>query len=615
MDRTCVGANGRRGPRHSIEAKSGAMTDSGVGAKQGREEPSDDARLLEKIVRVLPLGLCVKAPDGTPLYANDAAIRHGADRLPRPAAAAPSRALVQADEAKAQCDGDADQREAACSPTGRADRTFEVIRQAIVVEGVRYDVATSADVTDQVRLQDDLFRRAYFDDLTGLPNRSLLENGVRDLIDDTRGEAKFALAFIDIDNFKHINDYYGHGVGDALLVKIARRLASQIRRSDLLARVGGDEFVLLLAPIGGVDELGADIERLSARLKEPFFVDGHEIFSSASIGVSLYPSHGRDYEALRVSADAAMCRLKSGAKGGVNFFDPAVGRSTAQRAELEQRLRLAIRDRRLCCAFQPKIDFRSQSVVGLEVLLRWRDEDGVIHAPGDFVNLAVELGLMDDITRLVLAETIGAIDRIDEGFGSLTPISVNVAARQAGDFRFMRSFVEALDATGHPERFMVELTEEAFLHKTQFQTRILPMLRDVGAKISIDDFGVGYSSLSALTDITADEIKVDRSFITAIHRRPRSQSLLRAVESLGAALGMSVVVEGVETFEELAYLEAATRIRYAQGFYFARPMFFDEIPRGAPAFPGVRAAPSPREAVAARNARQRTPRRNDGRGG
>jgi diguanylate cyclase (GGDEF)-like protein len=591
------------------------MTNSAAGAKPEREEPSDDARLLERIVRVLPLGLSVKSPDGTPIYTNDAAMRHGADRLPRPAGADPLPALIQSDDGYEPRDHGADCRDAARSSIQRADRTFEVVRQAIVVDGARYDVATSADVTDQVRLQDDLFRRAYFDDLTGLPNRSLLENGVRDLIEETRSEAKFALAFIDIDNFKHINDYYGHSVGDALLVKIARRLASQIRLSDLLARVGGDEFVLLLAPVGGVEEIGADIERLSARLKEPFFIDGHEIFSSASIGVSLYPSHGRDYEALRVNADAAMYRLKGGAKGGVNFFDPSVGRLTAERAELEQRLRLAIRDRRLCCAFQPKFDFRSQSVVGLEVLLRWRDEDGVIHAPGDFVNLAVELGLMDDVTRLVLAQTVGAIDRIDEGFGPLTPISVNVAAKQAGDFRFMRSFVDALDATGCPERFMVELTEEAFLHKTQFQTRILPMLRDVGAKISIDDFGIGYSSLSALTDITADEIKVDRSFITAIHRRPRSQSLLRAVESLGAALGMSVVVEGVETFEELAYLEAATRIRYAQGFYFARPMLFDEIPQGAPAIPGARAASSPRGAVAARKAQQRAPRRNDGRGG
>ena len=593
------------------------MTSSEGGAEHGREEPIDDARLLERIVGALPLGLCVRASDGTPLYANDAAIRHGADRLPPAdaAGAAPARAFVQAAEGSARSDRNADQPEESRSQTRRAERTFEVVRHAIVVAGASYDVATSADVTDQVQMQDDLFRRAYFDDLTGLPNRSLLENGVRELIEDSGGETKFALAFIDIDNFKHINDYYGHGVGDALLVKIARRIAGQIRPSDLLARVGGDKFVLLLAPIGGLDELGADIERLSARLKEPFFIDGHEIFSSASIGVSLFPSHGRDYEALRVNADAAMDRLKGGAKGGVNFFDPCVGRLTAERAELEQRLRLAIRDRRLCCAFQPKFDFRSQTVVGLEVLLRWRDEDGVIHAPGDFVNLAVELGLMDDITRLVLAQTVDAIDRIDEGFGPLTPISVNVAAKQAGDFRFMRSFVDALDATGYPERFMVELTEEAFLHKSQFQTRILPMLREVGAKISIDDFGVGYSSLSALTDITADEIKVDRSFITAIHRRPRSQSLLRAVESLGVALGMSVIVEGVETYEELAYLEAATRIRYAQGFYFARPMFFDEIPQGAPALRNIRAASPPREAVAARNAQQRTPRRNDGRGG
>jgi EAL domain-containing protein (putative c-di-GMP-specific phosphodiesterase class I) len=276
-------------------------------------------------------------------------------------------------------------------------------------------------------------------------------------------------------------------------------------------------------------------------------------------------------------------------------------------------LRLAIRDRRLCCAFQPKVDFRSETVVGLEVLLRLRDEEGVIHPPGDFVNLAVELGLMDDITRLVLADTVGVIDRIDDSFGPQTTISINVAAKQADDFRFMRSFADALGATGYPERFVVELTEEAFLHKSQFQARVLPMLREVGAKISIDDFGVGYSSLSALADITADEIKVDRSFITAIHQRPRSQSLLKAIESLGVALGMSVIVEGVETFEELAYLEAATRIRLAQGYYFARPMFFDEIPRGKTSFYNFRDVASPREPAAARSFQQRLARRSDGR--
>jgi diguanylate cyclase (GGDEF)-like protein len=465
-----------------------------------------------------------------------------------------------------------------------------------------------------MHLEDELFRRAYFDDLTGLPNRGLLEKAVEDLIEAVSEQTKFALAFIDIDNFKYINDYYGHAAGDDLLVKIARRIAGQIRSTDMLARVGGDEFVLLLSPIGDLDELNADIRQLSERLKEPFFIDGHEMLTSASIGVSLFPMHGIDHQALRAKADAAMYRMKGAAKGGVTFFEPGLGDKVDERAKLEQRLRLAIRDRRLTCAFQPKVDFRSQSVVGIEVLLRWRDEEGVIQAPGDFVNLAVELGLMDDITRLVLAQTAAAIETIDEAFGPQATISVNLAAKQAGDFRFMRSFVDALAATGYPQRFMVELTEEAFLHKNQFQTRILPMLREIGAKISIDDFGVGYSSLSTLADITADEIKVDRSFITQIHRRPRSQSVLTAIESLGTALGMSVIVEGVETSEELIYLEAATRIRLAQGYYFAMPMSFDEIPLVKHPFPSFRQASSAREAVASRTFRQRAAVRNDNRG-
>jgi EAL domain-containing protein (putative c-di-GMP-specific phosphodiesterase class I) len=221
---------------------------------------------------------------------------------------------------------------------------------------------------------------------------------------------------------------------------------------------------------------------------------------------------------------------------------------------------------------------------------------------------------MDDITRLVLAQTAEAIETIDQAFGPQATISVNLAAKQAGDFRFMRTFVDALAATGYPQRFMVELTEEAFLHKNQFQTRILPMLREIGAKISIDDFGVGYSSLSTLADITADEIKVDRSFITQIHRRPRSQSVLTAIESLGAALGMSVIVEGVETIEELIYLEAATRIRLAQGYYFAMPMSFDEIPLVKHPLPSFRQASSARETVASRTFQQRAAVRNDNRG-
>src|SRR6476660_2307638 len=217
--------------------------------------------------------------------------------------------------------------------------------------------------------------------------------------------------------------------------------------------------------------------------------------------------------------------------------------------------------------------------MGIEALVRLRDDEGVIQAPGSFINLAVELGLIDELTHLVLAEIVKSIDPINETFGPDTTISINVAAKQAGNPEFMRPFAQALEATGYPKRFMIEVTEDAFIAKTHFQSEILPIFRKLGVGISIDDFGIGYSSLSALADITADEIKIDRSFIVDIHKRPRSQGILRAIESLGDALGMAVIAEGVEKFEELAYLQAATRIKYAQGFYFSQPIFIEELRR------------------------------------
>jgi EAL domain-containing protein (putative c-di-GMP-specific phosphodiesterase class I) len=252
-------------------------------------------------------------------------------------------------------------------------------------------------------------------------------------------------------------------------------------------------------------------------------------------------------------------------------------REALARMKVEQSLRLAILEKRFCCAFQAKVDIRTQAIKGIEALVRLRDDEGVIQAPGTFINLAVELGLIDELTHLVLAEIVRSIDRINDTFGHDTSISMNVAAKQAGNPEFMHSLAQALEATGYPERFMIEVTEDAFVTKSHFQAEILPIFRKLGVGISIDDFGIGYSSLSALADITADEIKIDRSFITDIHKRPRSQGILRAIESLSEALGMTVIAEGIESYEELAYLQAATKIRYAQGYYFSRPIFLEEL--------------------------------------
>jgi predicted signal transduction protein with EAL and GGDEF domain len=345
----------------------------------------------------------------------------------------------------------------------------------------------------------------------------------------------------------------------------------------MLARVGGDEFVLLVTPVFDAETSRRFIAGVAERLKEPFFIDGHEIFASASIGISVFPTQGTSYDVLRRKADSAMYRVKGSLKGSVSTFEDTLDQAATERMAVEQRLRLAIRDRRFRCAYQPKVEMRTGKVQGVEVLLRWEDDQGVIQGPGKFIELAVELGLINDITFQVLAETARSLGDIEEIFGPDVSISLNVAAKQACDVGFMTSFIDAISATGQAERFMLELTEEAFFTKSRFQAEILPRIRAIGARVSIDDFGVGYSSLAALAEITADEIKIDRTFITGIHQRPRSQAVLKAIESLGQALGMSIVAEGVESFEEAAYLQAATQIRTAQGYYFAKPMLIDQM--------------------------------------
>lgn len=528
--------------------------------KEGRAAEISSKDAFIRIIDDLPVGIAAATKSGRLSYANKLGLAH--------LDSADGQEIIEAD-----------------------GRIIQIAKVAITLESEVCDVRLFTDVTQQRQLEDDLFRHAYFDNLTQLPNRSMVERSVMSLA-EIEGTT-FALAFIDLDHFKDVNDYYGHTVADGLLIKIAERLSTALRPSDMLARVGGDEFVLLLSPATGVNDVAIEVQKYLELLQRPFFIDGYEILTSASIGVSLNPGNAMTFEDLYSNADRAMYHIKEGTKGGIRFFDSTIDVASSERVKLEQRLRLAVRDKRICCAYQPKVDFRSGEVVGVEVLLRWRDEQGDIHPPGDFVNLAVELGLMDEITRLILSETVAARGVIEEAFGPKVCISINVAARQADKPVFMRSFVDAIAATGIADRIMIEVTEEAFMQKSRFQVDVLPMIREIGARVSIDDFGTGFSSLSALADITADEIKVDRAFITDIHKRPRSQSILRAIESLAHALGMSIIVEGVETLEELLYLQSATRIRLAQGFYFAKPIILENNFKQTPLPSDLRQPPLP----------------------
>ncbi len=537
--------------------------------------PEAELRLLKDVLAALPAGVTVLDEHGRFILMNDAATTQlgQSDR----ASALHGRRVTGLELLR---DNRAAVTEEAIGE-GLARQVWLTSHRPALIGNRRLLISSSADISEQKIFEDQLFRSAYYDELTGLPSRRVIEHRANSLIAKNPGET-FALAFLDLDNFKHINDYYGHGTGDALLVELAKRLSRGLRATDMLSRISGDEFLLLLSPVENVQEVAEYLQSTLEQLSAPFFIDGSEVFASTSVGVSLYPEHGRSYEVLRQNADIAMYRVKNEGKGAAAFFDARMEREALARTKLEQSLRLAILDKRFCCAFQAKVDIRSQEVKGIEALVRLRDDEDVIQAPGSFINLAVELGLIDELTHLVLAEIVKSIDPINDTFGPQATISINVAAKQACNVEFMRSFARALDATGFPKRFMIEVTEDAFVTKSHFQQEILPMLREIGVGISIDDFGIGYSSLSALADITADEIKIDRSFITDIHKRPRSQGILRAVESLSEALGMTVIAEGLESFEELAYLQAATKIRYAQGYYFSRPIFLEELKLASP---------------------------------
>jgi diguanylate cyclase (GGDEF)-like protein len=591
---------------HDERTPSAAAADTADAAElrtllhESREREADSRRavnFLYSVINQLPVGLTIQSDDGKTLFVNDtaAAFANAAASPTTDAGAASPAGTARSDEGKSvaanQCAAITTEEHVA-GPCG--EHTLLGIRRPITVGTEPLLVSATLDITARKQAEIELSKRAYFDDLTGLPNRSLIQEHVEHLLATAKPPARFALAFLDIDNFKHINDYYTHAIGDALLVKVAQRISAHIRPSDILARISGDEFLLVINPAESNDELASVVGSLLQQLKEPFLIEGFEILTSASIGLSVYPDHGLTYEMLRRAADTAMYRIKEGAKGGAALFNSDMGRAMTMRMAQEQRLRLAVRDGRFCCAFQPKVDIRSQEVIGVEALIRLRDEDGVIQAPGDFIGLATELGLIDELTYLALGQIIDSLDLIDEAFGPETTVSINIAAKQATDLKFMRALCEELSATSYAGRFMIEVTEDAFLARNLFQRHVLPMLREIGTRVSIDDFGTGYSSLSALADITADELKIDRSFITDIQSRSRSQSILKAIEALSEPLGMTVVAEGVETFEEAAYLQAATRIRFAQGFYFSRPVFMEDLkPRRSAA--NARAMAAPRE--------------------
>jgi diguanylate cyclase (GGDEF)-like protein len=426
--------------------------------------------------------------------------------------------------------------------------------------------------------RESLVRQAYYDELTGLPNRQLFKDRLeRELAHAKRTHSQVALIYIDLDRFKNVNDSMGHSAGDALLLAVSQRLASQVRESDTLARLGGDEFVLI-APGPAEQPAHVVAERLQAALREPIIVHDASCFVQASIGLAVYPQDGADSEALLRSADIAMYRAKAAGRGGVMYFEEAMNRDAQRRLLIEQRLRLALQARSLTLAYQAKVNLHDGSLAGVEALARWTDPQLGAVSPGEFIAVAEECGLIDELGTWVLHEACATYQKFRSQGIDLGHVGVNVSMRQLRDERFVAEVRNALERSGMDARALdIEVTESTLANNPREANELLDTLRRMGVRISIDDFGTGYSSMSVLGELPADALKIDRSFVIECASQRTARSVVEAIVSIAHVLGKVTVAEGVETTGQMRTLRQLG-CDFAQGYLFARPVLAENLP-------------------------------------
>jgi len=438
---------------------------------------------------------------------------------------------------------------------------------------VSHYVEIVSDVSDRVRYEEELALQANYDSLTGLPNRSLMRDRLRQALAAAhRGGGRVALLFLDLDSFKYVNDSLGHDCGDQLLKAVGERLAHCVREEDTVARLGGDEFVLILNELEQAADAGAVATKVTAALARPLHVSEREIYIGCSIGIAVYPDDGRDELELLKKADAAMYRAKDAGKNTFRFYTPELDRRAGERLALESALRGAVRRSEFVLHFQPQWDTRDGTLVGVEALLRWQHPQQGLVGPDVFMPLAEETGLIVLIGRWVLAAACEQLSGWRRHFGWDFPLAVNLSARQFGDPRLLESVQQALNDNGLPaDGLELELTESMLMRDPDEVLRILHAFKDKGIRLAIDDFGTGYSSLNYLRHFPVDKLKMDRAFVGDVKAGPREAALASSIVALGHSLGLTVIAEGVESREQLDYLQQV-ECDQVQGFFVGRPL-------------------------------------------
>jgi diguanylate cyclase (GGDEF)-like protein/PAS domain S-box-containing protein len=437
---------------------------------------------------------------------------------------------------------------------------------------VRGWVVSAADATDRKTYEAELRRRALHDELTSLPNRALLmEQLSRVLAAGTRQGASTAVLFIDLDRMKHVNDSFGAAAGDEVIRTAARRLDQSVRPGDTVGRFAADEFVVICEDVENETDVLRVAERLASDLGEPSFVDGRTVSVTASIGVAFGRSGDDAAEVLR-DADAARHQAKLLGGGHVKLYDARLNRRAHERLELESELRSAIARDELELYYQPIVELPSRRTIGFEALLRWHREETIV-PPDDFIPLAEETGLIIPIGRWVLGEACEQAARWNAGLdGKPLCISVNVSARQIAAPGLPEAVSAALSASGlDPDCLLLEITESLLLEPGGETLAALERIQRLGVRLSMDDFGTGWSSLSYLKRFPVEELKIDRSFVTDVARSAADCELVAAIVAMAQALGFTVLAEGVETEDQLEAL-LDLDVGQAQGYLFSPPV-------------------------------------------
>ena len=437
-------------------------------------------------------------------------------------------------------------------------------------------VVNAWDVTGRRELEERLAHKALHDELTGLPNRTLFINRLgHALARKERTRGKVAVLFMDLDNFKYVNDSLGHEAGDALLVGVAERIEGCLRPGDTAARLGGDEFVVLLEDVPDARGAGLVASRIAEALRDPFVVDGHELFVSTSVGVAMSGFDDDRPGDLLKNADLAMYRAKEEGKDGHAVFEPGMSVRARERLGMEGALRRALDEggEGFAVHYQPKVSLETGGIIGFEALVRWEHPERGPLAPAEFIPVAEENGLIVPLGTWVLGEACRQARAWHERYPADPPltISVNLSARQFRQANLTKTVADVLGETGlDPRSLILEITESAVMDDARANAETLRELKALGVRIAIDDFGTGYSSLAYLKRFPVDFLKIDRSFVDGLGEDSDDEGIVSSVVNLAHTLNLQAVAEGVETEKQRSRLRSMN-CELAQGFYFSEP--------------------------------------------